>query len=269
MKKPYAHRAKKSLGQNFLKSPLAANTLVKSAGIEEGDHVLEVGPGKGVLTKLLLASGAHVTAVEKDDDLFTLLKETYKEEILKKKLTLVHGDILNFSPVELSLKEGYLVVGSIPYNITGIFIRTILTNTPPPKTLALIIQKEVAERIVERNGKKSLLSLSVRAFGEPEYIKTVKAGAFSPTPKVDSAVLVVKNISREFFSGFNEEEFFLMLKRAYAQKRKKVISNLKEYYGSKELENAFTHAGIKQDARAEEISLSTWKILAHELFVKT
>lgn len=252
------HKAKKSLGQNFLKSLTSAYCLVDSAGIERGDVVVEVGPGKGVITKILLKKTGHVISVEKDDDLYKSLVGKFKSEIESGKLELIHGDILEFNPEEYKSKDGYILIGSIPYYITGIFIRTFLANKFQPKTIALIIQKEVAQRIVARDGKESILSISVKAFGIPKYIKMVKAREFSPKPKVDSAVFTIKDISRSFFKDISEDFFFKVVKEGYKSKRKKLIGNLSTLLPKEKLIKLFDNAKISPDVRAENLSKDDW-----------
>src|SRR3990167_5903415 len=170
-------RAKKSLGQHFLKSERALRTMVEAGKVTKEDTVLEIGPGRGVLTEKLLAVGCQVIAVEKDDGLFELLEQKFAKEIASSKLTLIHDDILNF---KLKI-ENYKLVANIPYNITGAILKKILETDYQPETMVLLVQKEVAERIVGKRGsrastKESILSISVKAYGIPRYVETVKAG---------------------------------------------------------------------------------------------
>ena len=123
--------------------------------------------------------------------------------------------------------------------------------------MVLLVQKEVAERVA-RSKKESILSLSVKAYGQPKYIQTVKAGSFNPAPKVDSAVLSIENISRDFFKEVNEEKFFKVIKTGFAHKRKLLLSNLSVLKEKEEIKKAFTEAQINEKARAEELSLEQW-----------
>ena len=263
-------RAKKSLGQNFLKSKSVLNEIVRTAKVGVGDLILEVGPGDGRLSKVLLAQGGRVIAVEKDDRLIPLLKEKFVAEISSGQLRLVHDDILNFDPINHELKaKNYSIVANIPYYITGNFLRKFLSAEVQPKRMVLMLQKEVARRIVASDKKESLLSISVKCYGEPRYIQTVAARDFAPRPKVDSAILLIENISRKFFEDnqIDEERFFTVLKAGFAHKRKFLISNLKDAAprpaggGAASWSEKFQLCEISEKARAEDLSLEEWKCL--------
>ncbi|MDD5068039.1 MAG: 16S rRNA (adenine(1518)-N(6)/adenine(1519)-N(6))-dimethyltransferase RsmA [Candidatus Pacebacteria bacterium] len=256
--------AKKSLGQNFLNSKPALEKIVTAAKLSHEDIVLEVGPGKGTLTELLLEKAGKVIAVEKDDRLIPFLEEKFQREIASGNFTLVHGDILNFEPSSYKLQvNSYKLVANIPYYITGIFIRKFLSEVTQPSTMILMLQKEVAERIVARDGKESILSMSVKAYGTPKIIGIVKAGSFTPSPAVDSAILAIENISKDFFRGISEETFFDLLKAGFGSKRKQLQNNLRTNKNiSQELmQNIFKKVEIGERARAEDLTLLQWKKL--------
>lgn len=257
--------AKKSLGQYFLIAPQIIKKTIDAAHITNKDTVLEIGPGNGALTRELLIRAKKVIAVEKDMELIEKLKQTFKEEILKKTLELVHGDILlcDFNKLGLTDKS-YKVVANIPYYITGILIRTLLTNKIQPNTIVLIVQKEIAERIA-RDAKESLLSLSVKAYGSPQYIGTIKSGAFRPSPKVDSAILLIKNVSRDFFTDIPEESFFKLLKAGFSSKRKQVLNNLEKIKDKEIIIQIFKKLNINLKIRAEDIPLEAWKKITFHL----
>lgn len=260
-------RAKKSLGQNFLNSKAVARDIVRAAELSPADTVLEIGPGKGFLTAELLASGTRVVVVEKDDRMIPLLKEKFANEITERRFMLVHGDILGLevqSPVgwRSHLHPGYKVVANIPYYITGQILRMFLEADEKPERMILMLQKEVAERIVARDGKESILSLSVKAYGTPRIVKKVPARYFTPAPKVDSAVLAIGNLSGKHFKDrASEERFFEIIKAGFAHKRKRLASNLKELFGDK-TESLLAQAGIASNARAEDAALDQWLMLA-------
>ena len=261
----YNTKAKKSLGQHFLIASQIIKKIVDVASVTKKDIVLEIGPGNGALTKELLDSVKKVIAVEKDGELIKKLKQTFEKEIKEKTLELIHDDILlcDFSKLGLSDKS-YKVVANIPYYITGILIRTLLTGKIQPNTIVLIVQKEIAERIA-RDTKESLLSLSVKAYGSPKYVKTVKSGAFSPSPKVDSAILLIKNISRDFFNDISEESFFRLIKTGFSSKRKQVLNNLGKIKNKDSLIQIFEKLGINPKIRAEDIPLNVWKEITFHL----
>jgi len=243
--------AKKSLGQNFLNSPHALVAIINAGQVTKNDQVLEIGPGRGALTKALLATGAHVTAIEKDETLAEGLKVKFSGEIDTKQLEIITGDVLDYVPP----KSGYKLIANIPYYLTGQIIRQFLETKNQPTLAVLMLQKEVAERIVARDSKESILSISVKAYGTPKYIKTVPAGAFIPKPNVDSAILLIDNISKNFFTNFSEEKFFELVKKGFAQKRKMLRSNLPDG------KNLLTACQLKETARAEDLKLDDWSEL--------
>ncbi len=253
-------RAKKSLGQNFLMHPRIAERIADTAQLPPHATVLEIGPGRGILTRALLARAVRVVAIEADADLVHELTQTFAKEIAEKQLELIHSDIRTWISDNLnsrySVKDGYHVVANIPYYLTGELFRMFLSAEHQPASITFLVQKEVAERIA-RSVKESILSLSVKAYGEPKYEFTVKRGAFNPAPKVDSAVLSVRNISRKnFIFRADERRFFELLHAGFAHKRKFVRSNLKEIGIDPSL-----FEFIPPKARAEDLPLSAWLAL--------
>lgn len=250
------------LGQHFLNAQWVARDLVKSVVIQENEPVVEIGPGKGALTKELLAHGARVIAIEKDTTLIPILKETFKKEIGDQQLIIVEGDIRDVTPETLDITS-YAVAANIPYYITGEIIRHFLTTPHQPRAMALLIQKEVAERIVARDTKESILSLSVKAFGKPSIVAKVPASCFNPPPKVDSAILLVTDISRDFFDTISEESFFKAVKAGFASKRKMLAGNLKGLF--EDPAGILRECGIDVKVRAEDLQLNQWKLLVTKL----
>jgi 16S rRNA (adenine1518-N6/adenine1519-N6)-dimethyltransferase len=245
--------AKKSLGQNFLTSEGALANIISAAQVKEGDNVLEIGPGRGALTRELLAIGAKVTAIEKDRVLVPFLSDIFKEEIESGQLKLIEADILEF---DLSVLEvPYKLIANIPYYITGQIFRIFLEGVHDgahhvPISMTLLVQKEVAERIIAKDGKESILSLSVKAYGTPHYVSTVKRGSFNPAPNVDSAILHISDISKKFFTenAITEQLFFQILKATFAHKRKVISSNLVD-------KGFILPDTINKKARAEDLAL--------------
>ena len=257
-------RAKKHLGQHFLKSTKIVHDMVQASALETGATVLEIGPGKGVLTSVLLVERAKVIAVEKDSELITYLQEKFSGEISNNQLELIERDILSCSADALGLKNhAYALIANIPYYITGAILRHFLSSSVQPNTMTLLIQKEVADRIVARDGKESILSLSVKAYGTPKYIEKVPARLFTPAPKVDSAVISIKNISKDFFDTVSEEDFFKLIKAGFAHKRKTLLKNLAHAgYDTEKLRGIFATLTIPENIRAEDVPLETWKRFA-------
>lgn len=254
------------LGQHFLRSAKALEDIVESAHLSSADTVLEIGPGEGVLTKELLMRSGKVIAVEKDPVFVHMLRNRFEEEIREQKLFLIEEDIRDFIPGKHGLFGGtYKLVANIPYYITGEILREYIGGKTPPSHAVLLVQKEVADRIVEKDGKGSLLSVSIRAFGEPRRVSIVKRGSFSPQPKVDSAILAIENISKNFFGDISEEVFFKVLRTGFSQKRKQIKNTLTEMFGEKDTLESFEKCFVSPTLRAEKLNLSEWKCLAREL----
>ncbi|MEK7081084.1 MAG: 16S rRNA (adenine(1518)-N(6)/adenine(1519)-N(6))-dimethyltransferase RsmA [Patescibacteria group bacterium] len=290
------HKAKKSLGQNFLKSEIALRKIIEAGEIKPDDIILEIGPGKGVLTEKILECAGLVIAVEKDRELFEFLKIKFEKEIMENppshkatggqgKLILINDDILKFDLNQTILSFlnglagigtrrtedlrktsklfGFKIIANIPYNITGAILKKFLTEKNQPESMVLMVQHEVAKRITGRGSnpstplrvKESILSISVKAYGEPKIVMKVPARYFSPVPKVDSAIISIKNISRKIFkeNKINEERFWEVVKAGFAHKRKKLSSNLKNTLPCQK--TSLIELGNK---RAEDLSLTDW-----------
>ena len=238
--------AKAKWGQNFLRNPKILQKISDFAHIEKNDTVVEIGPGEGTLTQFLLEKAGKVIAVEKDEGLAEKLKERFDLEIIT-------GDILDL-PDYLLPTTNYSLVGNIPYYITGEIFRKFLQNENQPKSITFVIQKEVAERIIARDDKESVLSISIKAYGVPEFGGIIKAGNFVPAPKVDSAIIAVRNINKERFKDgkIGEKRFFEIVKMGFAHKRKLLIRNL-----GLEVE-IFEKTGIPLNTRAENLTIDDW-----------
>lgn len=262
----FIHRAKKSLGQNFLKDKRFLRKVIETANLSPSDTVLEIGPGKGALTSFILESGAKLVAVEYDKSLHGFLQEKFSDAIQSGQMTLINKDILDFSPAEDNLPDDYVVVANIPYHITGAILRHFLANINQPKAMTLIMQKEVAERIVQRNDKSSILSLSVSAYGKPAYAGKIPAQAFSPKPKVDSAILNITNITRDQFKNKKAEDFFFTLvKQGFSSKRKQLVNNLGKTLEKDSIVDALQSQNLSVNIRAEDLNISEWLKLAKDL----
>ena len=273
MKKKYSTNpvnAKKSLGQNFLVNRGILDKVLGAAQLDKNDIVIEIGPGTGILTKKLSDQAGRVIAVEKDSRLIEGLKEKFKNTNVE----VVEDDILNFNPTKYKILDtGYKILGNIPYYITSHLLKTIFDpagskNTadrhsekgrasngarkwPTPELIVLMVQKEVAQRIMAKPPHMNLLALSVQFFAESKIISYVSRGSFRPIPKVDSAIirLTPKRESRIKNHELGER-FFRLTRTAFAGKRKQ----LKNTLGKEILEKA----GIRPESRPEELSLEDW-----------
>jgi 16S rRNA (adenine1518-N6/adenine1519-N6)-dimethyltransferase len=258
----FSQKAKKSLGQNFLKSEKALKQIVEASQIKKGDLVLEIGPGRGALTKKLLEAGANVLAIEKDETLADELNIFLSEYSNNNQLKIIKADVLEFYPSDFSELKNYKLVANIPYYITGALTEKFLTEKNHPTSITFLVQKEVAERIIARDKKESILSISVKVFGKPKYISTVPAGAFVPAPKVDSAVIHISEISNKIFeqNKITEERFFEVVKAGFAHKRKQLGSNLNGFVDK----TKFEECGISTKERAENLKVSDWICLSKD-----
>ena len=251
------------LGQHFLTGPWAARTLAHAVNVGLNETILEIGPGRGALTRELLSVG-HVVAIEKDAELIDALRRTFSDEIASGRLHLICGDIRDIAPETLGL-ERYLIAANIPYYITGEIIRQFLTARMQPRAMALLVQKEVAERIIARDEKASILSLSVKAYGTPRIVAKVGRGNFSPPPEVDSAILLIDGISRGKFLDVDEETFFKAVRAGFSSKRKYLSTNLANVFGKVAVATAFSSCKIPAKCRAEDVDLNAWLRLARAL----
>lgn len=257
------HRPKKSLGQNFLTSVPARLAIVAAGEIVPEDRILEIGPGKGFLTRALLETMASVTALEKDADLFPILTEEFSSF---SNFTLIEGDALAYDPPQ----TGYKLIANIPYYITGAILERYLSHPHQPETMVVLVQKEVAERVCAKEGKESILSLSVKAYGDPKLVYRVNKGSFNPIPTVDSGVLQIKKISRKnFHNQYHEQLFFKVVKTGFAHKRKLLLSNLKGEFSSVDMQELFERLSVPSKARAEDLPLPVWLSLSLEISKKT
>ncbi len=256
--------AKKSLGQNFLVNPGVVARIVEAAELSSEDTVLEVGPGTGILTKALVQTGARIVAVEKDRRVI----EDLNAEFSAAQIEIVEGDVLEFDPESYSLQDGeYKIVANLPYYITSHFMRTVFEEWPQPLSMILMVQKEVAQRIMAKPPDMNLLALSIQYYADPEIIMHVSPGSFRPMPDVDSSV--IKLIPKKEYPLIAEKEplFFSILKAAFSGKRKQLLNTLptiisKNKQGTTELLESI---GINPQARPETVSLEQWLILVNSL----
>lgn len=248
------------LGQHFLTRPETARAVATSVVLPTHYTVLEIGPGKGILTRELLSLGYRVVALEKDPNLVAMLRETFATECASGQLILVEEDVRSFDIETCDyITDAYALIANIPYYITGHIIRMFLTAQNQPTHIAILLQREVAERIVAKNNKHSILSLSVLLYGTPTIKKIIKPGAFSPPPTVDSALLTIENIGRSLIPDTaTENDFFMLVKKAFSQKRKTIGATLKEVVR----DDVFSQCGIPKSARPEDVPIEQWVCVA-------
>ncbi|MCW1888007.1 MAG: 16S rRNA (adenine(1518)-N(6)/adenine(1519)-N(6))-dimethyltransferase RsmA [Candidatus Moranbacteria bacterium] len=257
-------RAKKSLGQNFLEEGSLIERIIEVSGVGEADTVLEIGPGMGALTFPLLEKVKKVVAVEADErfiELFNQKKHT--------NLSLYQGNILDIGIeriLEAEVKgEEYHVIANIPYYITAPIVRLLLSLSHQPKQIILMVQDEVAERLSAKPGGLSLLGIMAQYYAETEKLFFVPKEAFSPVPKVDSAI--IRLIPYKAFDKEVDRRLFRVVKVAFQAKRKTLANNLKGAFGltREDVESLLARRGLSLDIRAQAMSLEDWEWLSAEI----
>lgn len=246
-------KVKKFLGQNFLVNEDSLNAIVETAKLEKSDHIVEVGPGLGVLTHQLLEKTAKVTTVELDPAMAKLLPTTFKDY---SNLEIINADALQVEPPTTP----YKVVANIPYNITSPLINHFLRAKNPPISLTLLVQKEVAEKLCTCEPDMTILSLQVNLFGQPTFIKKVPSAHFHPSPKVDSAIIHIETYTPADPRYLTTEAALKILKKAkmaFSQRRKKILNTLNLRDRTAELEEI----GIDPNRRPETLSIKEWQKL--------
>jgi 16S rRNA (adenine1518-N6/adenine1519-N6)-dimethyltransferase len=257
-------------GQNYLCDPSVVVRMIEVADVREGDSVLEVGPGPGVLTEELIGQGAKVLAVELDTKLARLLEE----RLGGKTLDVINADIMDSSNAELfermgEPEKGYKVVANLPYSITSDILRRFVTEEPKPSSFTVMVQREVADRITAKPPKMSLLSVVIQLYGEPRKIVNVPASSFHPKPKVDSAVLHVslrsKKKLQEITRQMDPEEILKVASLGFSEKRKQLKNTLSRRFPKDVVESALSSAKIVPSERPERLTVEDWVRLSTAL----
>ncbi|HSX28271.1 MAG TPA: 16S rRNA (adenine(1518)-N(6)/adenine(1519)-N(6))-dimethyltransferase RsmA [Candidatus Saccharimonadales bacterium] len=245
---------KKSLGQHWLHDETALLAVADAAEVGPDDTVLEVGPGLGTLTNVLVQRAHKVVAVEFDTD----LARDLSSRVLADNLEVIHQDILAF---DLSkLPRDYKVAANIPYYLTSKLVRLLLESPKPPAMTALLVQKEVAERMAAQPGALSILGISVQFYCEATLREMVPAKLFTPPPEVDSQIIQLVRRSHPLFTDVTPQQYFRIVRAGFSEKRKKLRSSLSGgLHLSKEAADAWlATAQISPEARAQELSLEDW-----------
>ncbi len=250
----------RSKGQNFLINETVYDHIIEAADLNKEDIVLEVGPGLGFLTAKLAQRVKKVIAVELDDKLVQVLQTGIDSQEVDN-IEIVNQDVLRFN-LERMRGVSYKIVANLPYNITSIFLRQILSSDYRPTSIVLMLQKEVVARIVAQPPKMSLLAVSVQLYAHPEIIEEVLAPNFWPQPKVDSAVIKI-NIKDNVFSKEEEKIFWRLLKTGFSAKRKMLKNNLASGLKIKQeiIETVLEKTGLEPKIRAERLSITDWQKL--------
>ncbi|MFA5722205.1 MAG: 16S rRNA (adenine(1518)-N(6)/adenine(1519)-N(6))-dimethyltransferase RsmA [Candidatus Paceibacterota bacterium] len=250
----------KRLGQVFLKDQGIIKKIIQAGEIKPKDQILEIGPGKGILTQALIETEADIVAIEKDRELIGFLKNKFKNHL---NLKIVYGDIRDFfkKDEDRKLKRNYKVIGNIPYYLTSHLIQLLLESENQPQDIILMIQKEVAQRIVEQPPKMNLLAASIQFYAKSGIICYVSKNSFSPKPKIDSAVIKITPIkTKENTNKILVKKFFTMIKAGFKQPRKLLINNLSNNLKieKENIKKAYQSLNISLDSRAQDLSINKW-----------
>jgi 16S rRNA (adenine1518-N6/adenine1519-N6)-dimethyltransferase len=250
--------AKKGLGQHWLEDDDSLTAMVHAAGVQPGDEVLEIGPGYGTLTEYLLTAGTQVTALEFDASLVPGLLSRFAHV---PELRVEQGDIRTYD--FSAMPADYKIVANIPYYLTSNLIQLISETANQPSVAVLLMQKEVAERVVARPGNMSLLSVTAQFYWEASLDRVVQAELFSPPPKVDSQILVLTRRAAPLFADVPPKPFFRVVKAGFSQKRKTLLNSLSGGLAlSKDDARALlARAGVEPTRRAQTLSLDEWYAL--------
>lgn len=264
----YGLEPRRELGQHFLVDAGALARIVAAAELTADDAVLEIGAGVGNLTRLLAASAGRVVAVEIDRRFLPVLEAELAD---RPNVRLVMGDILALDPSELMERGPYKVVANLPYAITSAVLRHLLEARVPPQRMVVTVQREVAERMVARGGRMSLLAVSVQFYGHPQLLFRLRPGIFYPPPEVESAVVRIDSYPRPPVEVTDVNGFFRVVRAGFSQPRKQLINSLAHGLGisSEEAADALRRAGIDPRLRAERLGLEDWARLAGGLTHQT
>ena len=259
---------KKKLGQNFLIDSFVYDSVIDAASINKDDNVLEVGPGLGILTEYLAERAKNVLAVELDKEIFLYLKEKF---IDNQNIHILNENILDFS-FDYFRSQDYKIVANLPYHITSCFLRKFLSNENSPVSMTLMLQKEVAQRIVASDKKESKLSISVKFYADAKIIRYVDRDSFWPVPKVDSAIIHIKKLKNSLLLDKEDiKKFFRLVKFGFINKRKMLKNNLAAAFRKDTgyIENILIKNNLNPKIRAQDLYIDNWllflKIFREEL----
>lgn len=262
--------ANKNFGQNFLIDENVVENIVMSSEVNKNDLVIEIGPGLGTLTSLLLEKAGKVICVELDKKMLEILNDRFS---LYNNFELINDDILKVDLQALisnnSEFENVKVVANLPYYITTPIIMKLLENKLDLKSITVMVQKEVAQRLVEtpRGKETGAITYSINYYTNPELVLDVSKDSFIPSPKVDSAVIKLNILQKPKIQVKNEELFFKVIKCAFMQKRKTLINSLSNsgISNKENLENILNELGLDSRIRAEQLTLEQFGNLSDKL----
>jgi 16S rRNA (adenine1518-N6/adenine1519-N6)-dimethyltransferase len=251
----------RSMGQNFLVEPDVVRRIANVAGIAEGDHIVEIGPGLGILTRELLARGCRVTGVELDDQLARFLTYDLRDD---DRFSLVRHDARHVDIGQLTGSRPYQVVANLPYSVATVIIRHFIESPNPPDQLTVMVQREVAERMTAPPPEMSLLGLATQFYTEAKLAFIVKPGSFAPPPKVESAVLTLRVHTEHRLDFIARDRMFSLATMAFQRRRKTITNGLSQGLDLPKdaVETALSQAEIDPMRRPQTLSVDEWMALA-------
>jgi len=262
----YAHhiRPNKAFGQNFLVDRDVLQHIVEAAEVHGGDQVLELGAGTGVLTRELAKRARRVVAVELEREMLSLLAKTTHNYT---NVEIMERNLLYVDPREIFGSDSYKLVANLPYYIASPTFRHFLESTNPPCLFVVMVQYEVAQRIVATPGDLSLLGISIQFYGDPKIIAHVPARAFYPAPKVDSAILRIDLKDEVPLTPEQRDSFFRLVQAGFSERRKQLHNSLAHGLHRKnaDVQPWLLAANIDPSRRAETLSIEDWLRLWHEM----
>lgn len=261
----YGFKFTKSLGQNFLIDQSVVADIIRGSGITKEDHVIEIGPGVGSLTRALLEQAGRVTAIEIDEELIPILGEELKDF---DNFRLIQGDVLKTDLKELAGAGAVKVVANLPYYVTTPILLRLLEEDFPWQSITIMIQKEVGQRLNAAPGSKDYGSLSVLVayHANTELIRVVRPESFMPRPKVDSVVIRLDRLKEKRVKPQDEEFFLRLVRQSFAMRRKTLNNTLKPLgIDPGVMQRAFAGAGIDPGRRGETLTIQEFALLSDQI----
>lgn len=252
------------LGQHFLIDQGVLAEIVKALDLTEHDRVIEIGAGQGVLTRVLAKQAGAVVGIELDGGLIDRLRHLFATE---PNVTILHENALDLDPCRLSESRAYKLAGNIPYYITGSLLRRYIGSKCRPQLAVLMVQSEVAQRMLAKPGDMNLLALSTQLYTQPSMVMKVSPKSFRPPPKVDSAVIKLLALDDPLIPVCDEENLFRVARAGFSGKRKQIINSLAHGLSITKEQTAaiLERSGVQPTSRAEDLSLEQWALLSGEL----
>lgn len=249
-------KPQQAAGQNFLLDEQVAESMVDASGISEGDTVLEIGPGLGILTAALHQRGANVIAVELDTRLYAYAKKKFAAQ---QNVRIIHGDIFKVNLNDIVKDGKYSLVANLPYSATSLVFRNFLTIAPRPSSLTVMIQREVAKRICAEPGDMSLLALTVQYYCQPSMLFDISPASFFPVPKVTSSIVHASDLKP--VDPDVDKSIFRIMRAGFSSRRKKLSNALSSSLGmtTTSIEEKMAKISLSKDTRAQELSLEDWQ----------